>query len=188
MIEQFIGIDPGQDGGAAVLEKTANKELILRRTVSFRKSRNWAHELLVVIEDFTMYGPHKIVLERVHSMTGNGAKSSWSFAENNGAIKAVLQIANAQRVEPLTIIYVEPTDWPLVIGLPKHRSVVDPRKRREARRVSQEQWAKALFPGLANWNAKEEGDIYAAVLIAFSQYRRQFSQAENIELASSLPH
>lgn len=186
----ILGIDPGTDGGAVALHPVTLKVM---RTISIKFDKAWQRDLFSFIQgEITDYDGVHVVLERVHSMTGNGAKSAWTFAENYGSIKTVLYLAG---VASHNVFMQEPATWPMIIGLPKHRNVIDPRKRREARRVSQEAWAREIFPCLKDWDAKKQGDIFAAALLAYTHHRRRFTVSQNVEraqeinaaIASSLP-
>ena len=80
--EFYIGIDPGKDGAMAIID---NAE---RVTIFPYKD---AGEVAYINVCYQLKGKSKCVLEEVHSMPGNGNKSMFSFGENYGFIKGILQ-------------------------------------------------------------------------------------------------
>lgn len=144
----ILGIDPGKDGGAALMDS----QLWLIFTLSFKYTEYWERRLY---DWCRSYDPTMFV-EDVHAFPGQGVKSMFTFGHELGRIDAVHAITDVQRID------VQPERWQMELGLPMHRNEPDPVKRRALRRKDQKAQALAWYPELA----KVKGDIYAAVLIA----------------------
>jgi len=172
----IIGIDPGTDGSISILwqSEIGDKPPRISWVLSF-KDPEWKSKLNSLLTCHNHSGI-PFYMERVHSKRGNGVKGTWTFAENYGALKTILEMHGVKWID------LEPNTWMLALGLPKHRNIIDSRKRREARRKSQEAWALQLFPNLAH----ESGDVFASALIAYSQVVKDWPQAKKIEQALRL--
>ena len=87
-----IGIDPGKSGGIAVQSIISPEE----RTVLAEAMPGTIQDLVDLMEDILGHSPRShnaptlAVVEKVHSMPGQGVKSTFSFGENFGQIQGVL--------------------------------------------------------------------------------------------------
>ena len=86
---RFIGIDPGYSGGIGVI--TVDPETRTESAEAYKMPRGNRDllELLAYLkkgvdDDISVW------LEQVHSMHGQGVKSTWTFAEHFGALKMAL--------------------------------------------------------------------------------------------------
>lgn len=117
----IIAIDPGIKGGIAMKMnngivhawKMPNTVGGMNEWFSFNLSLATAQEL----EDFKMKNPGEglppqpvCYLEKVHSMPKQRPTAIWTFAENYGALKALLLAYGISRVD------VEPKTWQKAIG------------------------------------------------------------------------
>lgn len=100
----FIGIDPGQDGGYAILYENGGM------TYGVMDRDDFVHEMRVVRNENFGYEPFAIV-EQVNSRPKQGAPGMFKFAKNAGHIEGVL--------EALRIPYqpVVPRKWKAEFGL-----------------------------------------------------------------------
>src|ERR1035441_2923475 len=83
-INTYIGIDPGLGGGLAVCysgQKIGMSAQIMPPTE--RDIWDWFH-------NFAFYGLPVAVIEKVHSMPGNGVVSMFKFGQNYGTLRMAL--------------------------------------------------------------------------------------------------
>jgi crossover junction endodeoxyribonuclease RuvC len=80
----IIGIDPGLSGGIAIYDPQNGHSAI--------KMPETALDIALTLKDAqeASGGDVKAFLEHVHAMPGNGASSSWKFAQNFGEIRGIL--------------------------------------------------------------------------------------------------
>ena len=146
-----LGVDPGEDGGAALV----NDRLELIELLPF-KGTQFPPALLTMAQKADV-----IYFEHVHSMPGQGVASTFTFGRMTGLAEAAIILSGKPRVN------VEPQAWQNRLRLPRHRDIIESKKRRTAQRKDQERFAREWYPkALGNWNTKKDGDIYGAVLIA----------------------
>lgn len=151
----LIAIDPGADGSAALFNG-----LGLVKVISFKYTPEWPAALFRM---HAAYEPALAVMENVHSFSGQGVKSMFSFGFARGQAEAATTIAGI----PLQLV--GPQEWMQSLGLPKRREILEAAKRRAARRKDQKEMALKLFPQLAN----QKGDIFASVLIGYAAAKQQ---------------
>ena len=85
----FMGIDPGKNGGVAVINEIPNHENI----VSFRCPKTpteMAYTLVATIPENVSYRDVLIIIEHVHAMPKNGVVSMFSFGQNLGQWEGIL--------------------------------------------------------------------------------------------------
>ena len=92
----YIGIDPGINGGCAVLDE--NEELNV-----FRCPRD-VKEMANSLYDYQFKECHAVI-ERVHSFPGQGVVSTFTFGRNFGQWEGILSALN------IPYIYVQPKKW-----------------------------------------------------------------------------
>ncbi|TWO22601.1 hypothetical protein YZ82_01415 [Campylobacter hyointestinalis] len=83
----YIGIDPGKNGALAMI--TENKEVNLI-DFDLKAYINLLNSFKNNIESYNIF----IGIERVHSMPGEGVKSSFSFGERVGELKGMISTLN----------------------------------------------------------------------------------------------
>ena len=79
----FIGVDPGKNGGAAIINQIADHEPV----ITFRcpkTPRDMALSLMATIPVDVSYNDIIILIEHVHAMPSNGVVSMFSFGQNLG--------------------------------------------------------------------------------------------------------
>lgn len=81
----YIGVDPGVSGGIAVLDESGVVEVF--KTPQSPKDFVAA---LIKYADESVFG----IVEKVHSMPINGAKSNYTFGYINGILHTVLMVAD----------------------------------------------------------------------------------------------
>lgn len=153
----FAGIDPGVHGAVAAIVETDNGPVYIMSIVDrdqhpLTHIANWLRALANSY-DVTA------VLERVHSMPGQGVASTFKFGQSYGEW---LGIVAAAGLEP---ILVRPQDWRAGVGLVRGG---DKRSRKKASR----DLAQELFPGDSRFDRVKDSDRAEAVLIAEYQRRR----------------
>lgn len=151
----YIGIDPGgSSGGLAMItydEKTKSKTL---RAIDFKK-----HTISDVMSFLANIDVKKTfaVIEKVHSMPGNGVASQFKFGENFGMLQGVLHGLG------IPFVLTPPQTWMKHYSMKRNKSESKTEWKRRLRGV-----AEALFP-----QNKVINDISDAILIsnfAISQY------------------
>jgi len=147
----IIGIDPGLDGGIAILDGNA---LALLETIPTEKKTGFikrqvdAQKLGSILKD---YKDCICYLERVASRPGQGVGSVFSFGDTYGAIRGVLGALN------IPIYYVTPQKW-----------------KKELKISSKEDSLKAskdLFP-LLKWRKKDHNLAEAILIAQYGQRER----------------
>ena len=97
----YMGIDPGDSGGIAILDKDGNSVLVDK----FKdKTEQEIRDLFV---------KHKVkvaYLEKVHSMPGQGVASSFKFGTSYGFLRGLLVAFNIKRE------FVTPQKWQKHLG------------------------------------------------------------------------
>jgi hypothetical protein len=132
----FVGVDPGSQGGIAVIKKNGKTE-----TYPFDKDLEKTCEYVSCIPNNS-----KVVFEKVHAIYGSAASATFSFGRNLGILEGMVSAYG----HPFT--YVSPKEWQAYIGIP-------PRKRKGRRYVeSPRAWkgrlieeAKRLYPQCPAW-------------------------------------
>jgi Holliday junction resolvasome RuvABC endonuclease subunit len=97
MINKFIGIDPGQGGGIACLDKNGGVEAI---AMPIAGKRIDVAQLSEWIYDRAKKGDAIACLEKVHSMPGQGVSSTFSFGFGTGALYGMLVAMRIPVYEP----------------------------------------------------------------------------------------
>lgn len=107
----YVGIDPGKSGGICVYDTDDN-------TVDFVKMPPTVHDIiiqLVIIKDG--YRDVKVVLEKVHSMPGQGVASTFTFGQGYGQLQGAIAALGLHCIEVI------PNKWMKCIGsMPKDKS------------------------------------------------------------------
>lgn len=104
MGRMIIGIDPGKNGGIALM----NEAFVV---VEVKKMPNTNVDLRDFIEGAVERGADVCYLEKVHAMPGNGAVSMFSFGQQFGWLQQALADARIRTVE------VTPNIWQKALGL-----------------------------------------------------------------------
>lgn len=107
----YVGIDPGKSGGICVYDTDDN-------TVDFVKMPSTIHDIvtqLVCIKNG--YRDVKVVLEKVHSMPGQGVASTFTFGQGYGQLQGMIAALGLQCIEVI------PNKWMKCIGtMPKDKA------------------------------------------------------------------
>ena len=143
----FIGIDPGKNGGAAVINEKVNEE----PTITFRcpkTPREMALSLMSTIPVDVSYDDVLVLIEHVHAMPKNGVVSMFSFGQNLGHWEGILGAFE------LNVEYAGPRTW---MGHYDCKPNMDKKERKRYLRGL----AEELFP-----NIKMTFNISDALLIA----------------------
>tara|TARA_Y100001968_G_C19241580_1_gene659704 strand:+ start:337 stop:891 length:555 start_codon:yes stop_codon:yes gene_type:complete len=100
----FIGIDPGKNGGVAVLNEIMDGDPV----ICFRcpkNPRDMAFSLMSTIPTNVPYDDVIVLIEFVHAMPMNGVVSMFSFGQNLGQWEGIL---GSLELDP---IYAGPRTW-----------------------------------------------------------------------------
>tara|TARA_Y100001963_G_scaffold151407_1_gene234182 strand:- start:28 stop:570 length:543 start_codon:yes stop_codon:yes gene_type:complete len=100
----FIGIDPGKNGGAAIINEAINGEPV----ITFRcpkTPREMALSLMSTIPVDVSYDDVLVLIEHVHAMPKNGVVSMFSFGQNLGHWEGILGAFE------LDVEYAGPRTW-----------------------------------------------------------------------------
>ena len=143
----FIGIDPGKNGGAAVINEIPDYETV----ISFRcpnTVNKMAYSLMATIPENVSYDNVLVTVEHVHAMPNNGVVSMFSFGQNLGQWEGILGSFE------LNVKYTGPKTW-------MHHYDCKPGMDRKDRKRYLRGIAENLFP-----NIKMTFNISDALLIA----------------------
>ena len=89
----FIGIDPGKNGGVACIYE--DRLLADRCPSTIAEMAQYIESICSKAQDIQKFA----VIERVHSMPGQGVVSTFTFGQNFGAWKAILSSYKIPYVE-----------------------------------------------------------------------------------------
>lgn len=110
----IIAIDPGKSGGIAWKDEVNVYAEKMPDTIKgirdLLKKITEPYNPLGVSDDLLYCPPCVCYLEKVNSMPGQGVSSTWAFAENYGALKAILCCLN------ISLLTVSPKVWQRAIG------------------------------------------------------------------------
>ncbi len=143
----FIGIDPGKNGGAAIINEMMDSEPI----ITFRCPKTpteMALSLMSTIPVDVSYDDVLVLIEHVHAMPKNGVVSMFSFGQNLGHWEGILGAFE------LNVEYAGPRTW---MGHYDCKPNMDKKERKRYLRGL----AEELFP-----NIKMTFNISDALLIA----------------------
>ena len=143
----FIGIDPGKNGGAAIINEIMDGEPV----ITFRcpkTPRDMALSLMSTIPVDVSYDDVLVLVEHVHAMPKNGVVSMFSFGQNLGHWEGILGAFE------LDVEYAGPRTW---MGHYDCKPNMDKKERKRYLRGL----AEELFP-----NVKMTFNISDALLIA----------------------
>ena len=85
----FVGIDPGKNGGVAVINEVLDHEAV----IAFRcpkTPRDMSLSLISTIPTDVSYDDVLVLVEHVHAMPKNGVVSMFSFGQNLGHWEGIL--------------------------------------------------------------------------------------------------
>ena len=107
----YVGIDPGKSGGICTYNMSDN-------TVDFVKMPSTIHDVVMVLSVIKHgYTDVKVVLEKVHSMPGQGVASTFTFGQGYGQLQGVIAALGLQCIEVI------PNKWMKCVGsMPKDKS------------------------------------------------------------------
>ena len=111
----YVGIDPGKSGGICVYDTATN-------TIDYRKMPDTVHGIvdrLNAIKDICndLGSELKVVLEKVHSMPGQGVASTFTFGQGYGQLQGIIAALGLACTEVI------PSKWMKCIGsMPKEKA------------------------------------------------------------------
>ena len=110
----YVGIDPGKSGGICVYDTSEDE------AISFCKMPSTVRDIYELLHDiFSQYSDHKVkvVLEKVHSMPGQGVASTFTFGQGFGWLEGILASSGVHYTEVI------PNKWMKCIGsMPKDKT------------------------------------------------------------------
>ena len=161
----FIGIDPGKNGGVAVISEIPEHEA----TISFKCPKTpveMAYTLVSTIPTHVPYSDVLVTIEHVHAMPKNGVVSMFSFGQNLGQWEGILGAFE------LNVVYTGPRTW-------MQHYDCKPRMDKKDRKRYLRGIAENLFP-----NIKMTFNISDALLIA--NYNKEIYYKNLVELHRDL--
>lgn len=87
-MKYFIGIDPGKDGGIAILNN--NGEIVFKTNSPQIGKEADLHKIDTILKSYVVLKQHHVIMEDVHSIFGMSAKSNFSFGKNVGHLEGML--------------------------------------------------------------------------------------------------
>jgi crossover junction endodeoxyribonuclease RuvC len=106
-MRSFIGIDPGKKGAIAIIDVYSSNERAILTTI---KMPDTVHDLVFEIGELSPGEDTTVILEKVHSMPGNSARSMFTFGKWYGYVEAALAQAGFSYKE------VAPNTWMKKMG------------------------------------------------------------------------
>jgi crossover junction endodeoxyribonuclease RuvC len=82
----YVGIDPGQSGGMAILSQSGTPLYVTKMPQTERDIWEWLRELAFPSSDSKPYA----MIEQVHSMPGQGVTSTFKFGMSYGGLRMAL--------------------------------------------------------------------------------------------------
>ena len=161
----FIGIDPGKNGGVAVLNEIPDYEAV----IAFRcpkTPREMAYSLMATIPENVSYENVLVTIEHVHAMPKNGVVSMFSFGQNLGQWEGILGSFE------VNVVYTGPRKWM------EHYDCKPGMDKRDRKRYLRG-LAENLFP-----NVKMTFNISDALLIA--NYNKEMFYKDTVEMRRDL--
>ena len=166
MYEYFLGIDPGQSGAIAIINKSG--ELI--KVISFKShirilwgfkiinARTIAEELKSVIKDFSLC---TVLSERVSSYD-QGRNSAFNFGANSIGLVLMLEALGFGEINSTP-----PTEWKDLMGVSsKHLGTFSGKEKDKALKKLSEAKANTLFPYF-KFNPSATADEEESALLAY---------------------
>ena len=113
MINYFVGVDPGAQGGLAILNLGKDKEVkfVTAKSMPTLKVDGKSTLNTRALETFFPHQPFLATLEQVGAMPGQGVSSMFQFGRMFGSIEAILD-ATAEEIN-----YVWPQRWKKYFGI-----------------------------------------------------------------------
>lgn len=150
MAETIIGIDPGVNGGVAVLDSKTNELIDVLRTPTFKVGKKKKINITKMSDFVSAYAlSSKIVaIEKVHAMPKQGVSSTFSFGFNTGVAHGVVKTFN------LEVLEVHPAVWKGYFNLNKDKKAAIDK-------------AQKLFPLWTEY-LKHDGNAEAALIARFT--------------------
>jgi len=158
----IVAIDPGISGAIAVVRSREVLEvhdlpiLTTLKTTKTKSGKQKKNNELDIEEFFIMYKdilrtwrPQLVVIEKVHSMPGEGNVSSFSFGQGFGRLEAIIRTVGGTPVR-----YISPQEWK------RHHKLI---KKGKDASVS---LCRLLYPGMLDIFMKSKDGRADAVLMA----------------------
>lgn len=149
----YIGIDPGKNGGIAVLHVLKNNQFVSVSTYVFDETT-----LIIILNEVKNYYC-KCTLEHVHAMPKQGVSSTFNFGMNFGFIQGVL------RAYEIPYELVTPQKWKKEFSCTSDKN-------------TSIEVCKRLFPGVnlkATDRCKKDHDGIAEALLIAEYGRRHYN-------------
>lgn len=129
-VKLFIGIDPGLNGGIAVLNKNGGVESVCKMPETPQDILEW-------LEEYSGYNCVCVLEDVGHGMPGQSSKATATFARHNGHLEMAL-LALSIRTEKVT-----PQKWQKIYQLGSSKGV-----EKNAWKNKLKAKAQQLFPSL----------------------------------------
>lgn len=129
LMRMFCGVDPGKKGGIAVI---TDSEVVLCEPMPKTKKDVWE-----LVKEVQKYRPTLTLVEKVHSMPGQGVKSTFTFGRGYGWLEMAFTAADL-RLEDVT-----PQTWMKGLKIPSRSG----KSKTEHKNLLKEK-AQGLFPNV----------------------------------------
>lgn len=103
---RILGIDPGKDGGFAILEDGIVIKTLATPNIK-DVNNNGVVDCVKVSEFIRENAVDKVVIEDVHAIFGTGAKTTFNFGRNVGMVEALILAYGYE------LIKIKPKEWQL---------------------------------------------------------------------------
>ncbi len=162
---KIVGIDPGLNGGIAILENNKVLRLfdmpVMAEGKKNKRQLNSALLVNIIKENISENEEIAVVVEQVNAMPGQGVTSMFNFGQTFGAIKGVCAALN------LPIFFVRPSKWK------KHFELINSSKDSSRTKVIE------MYPSLSNQlSKKKDVNKSDAILIARFYSETRFKESK----------
>ena len=144
----FVGIDPGNGGGIAVLTEEGDGVEVVSR-----KFPSDVRDVGMFLKAATVNTNHRVAIEKVHSMPNQGVKSTFTFGMNYGIWIGAL------RTLDIDFIKIQAKQWQAFYEIPTRMNYYDRKKELKRRAIE-------LFPN-------ERVTMYTADALLIANYCMQ---------------
>jgi crossover junction endodeoxyribonuclease RuvC len=108
----ILGVDPGLNGGLAILSTTTNFLEEARDIPTHGEGTKRRVDASTLLTFIKIWEPSAAFIERAQSMPGQGVSSTFNYGRAVGTLEATIACAG------VPLILVEPTKWKKHFGLP----------------------------------------------------------------------
>lgn len=167
-VRYFVGVDPGKQGGAAILRVVGRNKPEIVSTFGFEKQTE--RDILNWFRSLPTDGPLDYCIEQVGYVPTDGGKGAFTFGQGYGFLRGILLSNDCRFEDP------RPQIWQKALGIPSRkkqgRKFVETKDQFKDRLRAK---AQQLFPSFPLWSEPKSLGRQRAVCDALllAEYLRQ---------------